>query len=540
MFKVRGLILSFICVLCVPGFVSAVEQQQSAGLSRQMKRLHEYERLQRVLEESNPKLCEQFVPLSEKSMTRAKLAAQDKKAIGAFLDKVEADLNLNQQDKKAIAQFLRSGLSTGAKVGIGLGSAAAVIALISLVARRRMGIVTREMAAQRAGILAATRNESDARLGLIAEEADRDVQAILARAGGGAVTNSTPPLGHVVPNGVADAGVGAVVGTRRFNNGVNPLWKHSVAALGNGAGRVPATSDRVHVEADLGAAVVTGAAAGVVGGVRSDNALLDMLDEPNAERLKKIEASLPSGSLQLALSECAYPLKQSGVPSRLVEDTNHVKWRDSCARETSPWGSVIGNACYDELAFHPEWFIMDACMNLKSRAGSNIPLDYLRADCQVTLDKQRIEILELTLTQNKSKDSDEVVCGRSCELSEPALTKYNVDRVRLDQSFVTYLSSFIFSEPILAISKIACSGVPFYLVSLGSGKIYLYGCLLHDDGQVSFALIKARTIADGYTTVFYFLYFLSECEIGRLQMSPARLAWMGTVARGSMPRPGGA
>jgi hypothetical protein len=131
MFKVRGLILSFICVLCVPGFVSAVEQQQSAGLSRQMKRLHEYERLQRVLEESNPDLLQQFVPLSEKSMTRAKLAAQDKKAIGAFLDKVEADLNLNQQDKKAIAQFLKSGLSTGAKVGIGLGSAAAVIAALA-------------------------------------------------------------------------------------------------------------------------------------------------------------------------------------------------------------------------------------------------------------------------------------------------------------------------------------------------------------------------------------------------------------------------
>ncbi|MEI7580395.1 MAG: hypothetical protein WCJ17_01215, partial [bacterium] len=136
MFKVRGLILSFICVLCVPGFVSAVKQQQSAGLSRQMKRLHEYERLQRVLEESNPKLCEQFVRLSEKAMTRAKRTTQDKKAMRVFLKTVATDQNVNQQDKKAIAQFLRSGLSTGAHVGIGVGSAAAVIAALAVLAAR--------------------------------------------------------------------------------------------------------------------------------------------------------------------------------------------------------------------------------------------------------------------------------------------------------------------------------------------------------------------------------------------------------------------
>ena len=141
MFKVRGLILSFICVLSLPGFVSGAKQQPSAGLSRQMKRLHEYERLQRVLEESNPKLCEQFVLLSEKVMARAKLAAQDKKAIQAFLKKVASDQNVNQRDKKSITQFLRPGLSTGAQVGIGVGSAAAVVAaLAGLAIAARKGV----------------------------------------------------------------------------------------------------------------------------------------------------------------------------------------------------------------------------------------------------------------------------------------------------------------------------------------------------------------------------------------------------------------
>ena len=244
MFKVRGLILSFICVLSLPGFVSGAKQQPSAGLSRQMKRLHEYERLQRVLEESNPKLCEQFVLLSEKVMARAKLAAQDKKAIQAFLKKVASDQNVNQRDKKSITQFLRPGLSTGAQVGIGVGSAAAVVAaLAGLAIAARKGVSLGIKSALSGFTPLPTGGASLVGAGAAA---DRGTGAGAGLGEDGPVGADGLPVMPVLPSSIA----------------VEQRSGDPAAALVSGAGRMSATGDRVSPVigatpgVDIGAAVV--------------------------------------------------------------------------------------------------------------------------------------------------------------------------------------------------------------------------------------------------------------------------------------------
>jgi hypothetical protein len=104
-----------------------------ASFTRQAaRRSAEYERLSLMLEEHNPSLHQQFVTHAGSVMARTRLKGPDKKALQSFLKAVAADADVHQADKKAIQQFFKRGLSTGAKIGIGVGSAVATAALAAL------------------------------------------------------------------------------------------------------------------------------------------------------------------------------------------------------------------------------------------------------------------------------------------------------------------------------------------------------------------------------------------------------------------------
>jgi|GEM_PF-6659823 len=501
MFKVRGLILSFICVLSLPGFVSGAKQQPSAGLSRQMKRLHEYERLQRVLEESNPKLCEQFVLLSEKVMARAKLAAQDKKAIQAFLKKVASDQNVNQRDKKSITQFLRPGLSTGAQVGIGVGSAAAVIAALAVLVARygKLSMLPDDFSSR-------FRHEDGP-----------------ARAGG-------LPVIPVSPLAVEEGSGGAG------------------AALGNGAGRMSATGDRVSpvIGATPGAgigAVVVGvhagaadedrlagaglggdgpagagrgagvdqAAVGVVGGARPGGSLLDIINDTPEQRLKRVAKACAFGDLQLALSQSAYKLKRSDFPTRLD---------GSCsAGGANPWDRALiaenrsSKINYDEIDFHPDWSLDSRSSPfVKTLQGRTLGYESLFGSYEEGMTKLRVEEIESTFLGARNSI------------------------IPVDEAFVNYLGGVVFPSKVLNIAKVVVRAHSFFLVMLDTHQAYVYAGILHDDKTASFAQIQPDEIFSSNNTVIFQVYFLNPERFERLNMSPARLAWMGAVIRSGIQR----
>jgi integrin-linked kinase-associated serine/threonine phosphatase 2C len=118
-----------LCALPTRGKTSAPSTRQAA------RRSAEYERLSLMLEEYNPSLHQQFVMHAGRVMTRTGLKSPDKKALQSFLKAVAVDADVHPADKKAIQQFFKSGLSTGAKIGIGVGSAVALAALAVIAAR---------------------------------------------------------------------------------------------------------------------------------------------------------------------------------------------------------------------------------------------------------------------------------------------------------------------------------------------------------------------------------------------------------------------
>jgi hypothetical protein len=118
-----------LCALPTRGKTSAPSTRQAT------RRSAEYERLSLMLEEYNPSLHQQFVTHAGPVMTRTGLKGSDKKALQSFLKAVAADADVHPADKKAIQQFFKSGLSTGAKIGIGVGSAVALAALAVIAAR---------------------------------------------------------------------------------------------------------------------------------------------------------------------------------------------------------------------------------------------------------------------------------------------------------------------------------------------------------------------------------------------------------------------
>jgi thioredoxin 1 len=92
----------------------------------------EYKRLHMALEEQSPGLQKLFEAHAEKILLGAPLKTSDKKALQSFLKTVTNDIDLHPSDKKAIHQFFKRGLSTAAKIGIGVGSATAIAALVAL------------------------------------------------------------------------------------------------------------------------------------------------------------------------------------------------------------------------------------------------------------------------------------------------------------------------------------------------------------------------------------------------------------------------
>jgi len=118
-----------LCALPTRGKIPAPFTRQAA------RRSAEYERLSLMLEEYNPSLHQQFVTHAGSVMARTRLKGSDKKALQSFLKTVAADADVHPADKKAIQQFFKRGLSTGAKIGIGVGSAVALVALAAIAAR---------------------------------------------------------------------------------------------------------------------------------------------------------------------------------------------------------------------------------------------------------------------------------------------------------------------------------------------------------------------------------------------------------------------
>jgi hypothetical protein len=179
------------------------------------RRSAEYERLSLMLEEYNPSLHQQFVTHAGRVMTRTGLKGSDKKALQSFLKAVAADADVHPADKKAIQQFFKSGLSTGAKIGIGVGSAVATAALATLVAiaarngisqglRGALGVVG--AVGMPTGSAHATSPMTSANDSLSLTTPDAGASAG-ASAGGGAVTPSESS--YFGGSGMAGAGAGS-------------------------------------------------------------------------------------------------------------------------------------------------------------------------------------------------------------------------------------------------------------------------------------------------------------------------------------------
>jgi serine/threonine protein phosphatase PrpC len=123
--------------------LSILRSFKSSRHKRKLQQQSEYERLAAVLEEQSPDLQKSFIENAGKILLGVKLKAADKKALQTFLKTVAVDADLNPADKKSINHFFKRGLSTGAKIGIGVGSAAAMAALVALVVAGRNGISRR-------------------------------------------------------------------------------------------------------------------------------------------------------------------------------------------------------------------------------------------------------------------------------------------------------------------------------------------------------------------------------------------------------------
>jgi len=121
--------------------MSILRSFKGSAYKKKLQQHQESERLIAVLEEQSPELQKPFIENAGKILLGLKLKAADKKAIQVFLKKVATDADLLPADKKAIDRFFKRGLSTGAKIGIGVGSAAAMTALIAMaIVAARSGI----------------------------------------------------------------------------------------------------------------------------------------------------------------------------------------------------------------------------------------------------------------------------------------------------------------------------------------------------------------------------------------------------------------
>ncbi len=127
--------------------ISILRSFKGSAYKKKLQQHHESERLIAVLEEQSPDLQKPFIENAGKILRGQKLKADDKKALGAFLKTVAADADLLPADKKAIDQFFKRGLSTGAKIGIGVGSAAAMTALIAMAVVAAKSGISRGMSA---------------------------------------------------------------------------------------------------------------------------------------------------------------------------------------------------------------------------------------------------------------------------------------------------------------------------------------------------------------------------------------------------------
>jgi serine/threonine protein phosphatase PrpC len=212
-----------LCALPTRGKIPAPFTRQAA------RRSAEYERLSLMLEEHNPSLHQQFVTHAGSVMARTRLKGSDKKALQSFLKAVAADADVHPADKKAIQQFFKRGLSTGAKIGIGVGSAVALAALAAIAARE--------------GISRSMRGALDFVGGL---GGTSTVGAMTPVGGGGVAVSSHTPAGsnpHVKAgtldgaggSGGLTAGAGAGSG---FSGpgGASSVMTEGVAGAGSGGG----------------------------------------------------------------------------------------------------------------------------------------------------------------------------------------------------------------------------------------------------------------------------------------------------------------
>ena len=175
--------VTFFCNASEP-FVSSEMLHKAAKEDKKKLQQKGFKRLIAVLEEQSPELQKPFIENAGKILLGLKLKAADKKAIQVFLKKVATDADLLPADKKAIDRFFKRGLSTGAKIGIGVGSAAAMTALIA------MAVV-----AARSGISRGMSSAPKAFSG--------------AENGGSANGIPVPPADLVARAGVGDAGAGS-------------------------------------------------------------------------------------------------------------------------------------------------------------------------------------------------------------------------------------------------------------------------------------------------------------------------------------------
>jgi hypothetical protein len=102
------------------------------------KQMRDYEFISMMLEEQDPDLNKFFMKYADKALQKKRLTAVDKKALQVFLKALKESSKVDFSIKKAIYAFFKPGLSTSAKVGIGMVGVAATAAIIAgacLVAR---------------------------------------------------------------------------------------------------------------------------------------------------------------------------------------------------------------------------------------------------------------------------------------------------------------------------------------------------------------------------------------------------------------------